>query len=59
MENLRKAPSAHQQLHLDKLVEAIRSCGVSFAVWEKRDANGKESNIHDFTSLMGTDKKFF
>jgi hypothetical protein len=30
---------------------------MSFNVWEKRNADGKGSGIHDFTSLMGSDKK--
>ena len=38
-------------------MHAIRSCGISFNVWEKRDANGRGSGIYDFTSCMGTDKK--
>jgi F420-0:gamma-glutamyl ligase-like protein len=32
IENLRKRPSDQQQLHLDNLVKAILSCGVSFSV---------------------------
>ena len=43
--------------HLQKLIEMVRSCGVSFDVWEKRDADGKSSGQHDWTSLMGSDKK--
>ncbi|CAB4022409.1 Hypothetical predicted protein [Paramuricea clavata] len=43
--------------HLQKLIETVRSCGVSFDVWEKRDADGKSSGQHDRTSLMGSDKK--
>lgn len=30
---------------------------MSFNVWEKRNADGKGSGVHDFTSLMGSDKK--
>ena len=33
--------------HLQKLIEMVRSCGVSFDVWEKRDADGKSSGQHD------------
>lgn len=55
--NLGKAPCDRQPLRLEALVKTISSCGVSFSVWEKRDADGKGSNFHDFTSLMGTDKK--
>ncbi|CAB4001860.1 Hypothetical predicted protein, partial [Paramuricea clavata] len=37
--------------------ERCHSCGVSFKVWEKNNANGGASGTYDFTSLMGTDKK--
>ena len=43
--------------HLDNLIEAINSCGVSFSVWEKRNADGKGSGTWDWTSLMGDDRK--
>lgn len=43
--------------HLKHLIETINSCGISFAVWEKRNANGNGSGLYDFTSLMGDDKK--
>lgn len=44
-------------LHVDKLTQAINSCGVSFSVWEKRNADGKGSGTWDWTSLMGDDRK--
>ena len=40
--------------NLQKTVECIRSCGISFRVWE---AEKKGPNKIDWTSLMGTDKK--
>jgi hypothetical protein len=43
--------------HLKKLIETIRSCGVSFEVWQKKNADGKESGTYDYTSLLGADKK--
>ncbi|KAK3704236.1 hypothetical protein QZH41_020490 [Actinostola sp. cb2023] len=46
-----------QSEHLKKLVEIINSCGVSFSVWEKRNADGKGSGTWDWTSLMGDDRK--
>ena len=55
--NLRKAPCDQKQLHLENLIQGFCSCGVTFSVWEKKDANGKGSGLYDFTSLMGTDKK--
>ena len=47
----------NKETHLNKLVSCIRSCGVSFSVWRKKNADGKESNVHDWTSLMENDKK--
>ena len=35
-DNFNNAPSARQNANLNKHVEAIRSCGVSFGVWEKK-----------------------
>ena len=32
-----------QGLHLKKLIQVIRSCGVSFDVWKQRNADGKAS----------------
>lgn len=46
-----------QKIHLDKLINTINSCGVSFSVWEKRNADGKGSGNWDWTSLMGDDRK--
>ena len=43
--------------HLKRLVDVIRSCGVSFSVWEKKNADGKGSGSWDWTSLMGNDRK--
>ncbi|KAK3735181.1 hypothetical protein QZH41_000466 [Actinostola sp. cb2023] len=37
--------------HLDALIRSIKSCGVSFSVWDGKD--GKK----EWTSLMGNDKK--
>ena len=43
--------------HLKALVAAINQCGVSFNVWEKKNADGGGSGTYDWTSLMGSDKK--
>ena len=43
--------------HLKKAVDAINKCGVSFQVWEKKNADGKGSGTYDWTSLMGNEKK--
>ena len=55
-DNFNKAPSARQNANFNKFVEAIRSCGVSFGVWEK-NANGKASGLHGWTSMVGDEKK--
>ena len=44
-------------LHLRKLTQLINSCGVTFSIWEKRDADGKGMGKVDWTSLMGDEKK--
>ncbi len=54
-DNLNKAPSKRSNQHMENLLEAIRSCGLSFQVWEK--TNGDGSGMYDFTSLMGSAKK--
>ena len=56
-ENLNKPPCQRKNNHLDSLKAAINSCGVTFNVWEKRNADGKGSGCYNFTSLMGSDKK--
>lgn len=56
-DNINKAPCDRQSLHLSNLIEVICSCGVTFSVWEKKNADGNGSGVYDHTSLMGTDKK--
>ena len=56
-DNLTKRPCERTTAHLDALVGAINKCGVSFQIWEKKNADGNRSGILDFTSLMGNDKK--
>lgn len=46
-----------KKVHLDKLIQAINSCGVSFSFWEKGNADGKGSGTGEWTSLMGYDRK--
>ena len=40
---------------LDKLVSAIRSCGISFKVWKERQE--KRSDSYNWTSLRGRDRR--
>ena len=56
-ENLVAGKKNMQHWHLKNLTQAINSCGVSFSVWEKRNADGKGSGTWDWTSLMGDDRK--
>ena len=44
-------------IYLNRLITIINSLGVTFAVWEKSDADGNKSNVCDWTSLVGSDKK--
>ena len=52
-----KKRSIEKSKHVQKLIEAINNCGVTFSIWEKRNADGKGSGTWDWTSLMGDDRK--
>ena len=54
---LDKRPSWKTNGHMNSLIAAINSCGVTFNVWSKMDGNGRDSGLLNFTSLMGSDKK--
>lgn len=56
-DNLNRAPSERKNHHVQNVVDAINACGVSFCVWEKKDANRKPSGIYEWTSLVGNEKK--
>jgi hypothetical protein len=56
-EDPKKKRGEPKTVHKDKLVQTIRSCGVTFDIWEKTDGNGKSIGEYDFTSLLGSDKK--
>ena len=56
-DNFKKRKKDHASIHLDNLKNAIRSCGVTFEIWEKRNIDGKGSGQYGFTSLLGPDKK--
>ena len=56
-DNLNRAPSERKNHHVQNVVDAINACGVSFCVWQKKDANGKLSGIYEWTSLVGNEKK--
>lgn len=48
---------AEKSRHVKNLVKSINSCGVTFHLWEKKNADGKGSGTWDWTSLMGDDRK--
>lgn len=56
-DNWDKKRGAQKNIHLNELQKTVRSCGVSFDIWEKTNADGKGSGQYDFTSLLGSDKK--
>ena len=37
----------------------MRSCEISFEIWEKKNANEKGSDKFDFTSLLGLTKNSY
>lgn len=56
-DNWNKRKKDQTRNHLDKLKNTIRSCGVTFEIWEKSNADGKRSGQYDFTSLLGLRRK--
>lgn len=34
--------------------KAINSLGISFSIWNKKNADGSESQVKEFTSLLGS-----
>lgn len=46
-----------KDIYQQKLLSAMKKCGVTFSIWKKPDENGNSSDKYDWTSLMGTDKK--
>ena len=53
----KKAPEA-KGVHLKRLISSIKSCGVGFEVWERRNpADSKGTGKYEWTSLFGNDKK--
>ena len=53
----RRVETKTKGVHLHNLVKTIRSCGVTFSIWDKTDADRKASGKKDWTSLMGDEKK--
>ena len=45
--------------HINDLQKTMRSCEISFEIWEKKNADGKGSDKFDFTSLLGLTKNSY
>ena len=56
-DNWNKRKKDQKNIHLDNLKSTIRSCGTSFEIWEKSNADGKGSGQYDFNSILVADKK--
>lgn len=57
MEDFDKPRGQPKGIYLTKLVKAINDLGISFSVWNKKKADGSESQVKEFTSLLGSQKK--
>ena len=44
------ATNGSPQNHVSKLITTINSCGVTFSIWQKENADGKSSGIYDWIS---------
>jgi hypothetical protein len=53
----KKISDDSRSVHLRNFIKTVWSCGVSFHVWEKNNADGKGSGSYDFTSLLWNDRK--
>ena len=56
-EDINKTSREDKNVYLKKFVKAINGLGVTFNIWEKKNADGGGSSIHDWTSLLGSDKR--
>ncbi|CAB4030363.1 Hypothetical predicted protein [Paramuricea clavata] len=56
-EDMCKKRSDERGIHLNNLISTIRSCGVSFNIWQKKSAEGNASGKYECTSLLSHDKK--
>jgi hypothetical protein len=57
IEDFNKASGQPKKVFLNKLVSTINELGIPFCVWNKKNANGSQSNIVEYTSLVGQQKK--
>ena len=49
LDDFDKARGQPKGIHLAKLVKAINDLGIPFSVWNKKNADGSESNVKEFT----------
>lgn len=52
-----KAWNKEKGTNLRILIETINELGITFSLWEKKNADGKGSGTYHWTSLVGSDKK--
>lgn len=57
VEDFDKPRGQPKGIYLTRLVKAINDLGISFPVWNKKNADGSESQVKEFTSLLGSQKK--
>ena len=57
VEDFDKPRGQPKGIYLTRLVKAINDLGISFSVWNKKNADGSESQVKEFTSLLGSQKK--
>lgn len=57
IDDFQKARGQPKGVFIAKLITSINDLGISFSIWNKKNADGSESQIKDFTSLLGSQKK--
>ena len=55
--DLSKGKGEKKGIYLETLINTIKNIGISFSIWEKKNADGKGSGSYEWTSLIGSDKK--
>ena len=57
IEDFNKPKGQPKGVLLKKFVDDVNSLGVTFSVWYKKNADGSRSNVLEYTSLVGAQKK--
>ena len=55
--DLSKGKGEEKGIYLETLITTIKNLGISFSIWEKKNADGKGSGGYEWSSLIGSDKK--